>query len=455
MRSFLLLMLVLATNAEADPERPAPQLNRAAEDWSVLADPALRTEPLDSLKYIHLWGDDPKTYLSLGLTLRERFESVDAPLFGVKGHTEDSYDLHRLQVHADLHLDAHWNAFVQLEDVHAIDKASLGPADENPVDLRQAFVMYQHELGDGTFKLRVGRQEFSFDLQRFISLRDGPNVQQGFDAVWVAWDATHWKLLGFVSLPVEYKRDRWFDDSSSFDDRLSLIRLARKLGTGMEASIYYALYVRPEVTYLDASGPEHRDIVDLRVVGARDGFDWDAEAMAQAGHVGGKQIRAWATGARVGYSIHPPRATRFGLQVDTASGDQRKGDQRIETFTPLFPNGYYFTLASDTGYANLIHVKPSISQRLTRDLLATAAVGLQWRESTADAIYQHPMVPVPGTAGLPGAWTGSYLQLRGETWFGPSIVVACEIVHFEAGHVIREVGGGNSDYVGFEGKLSW
>ena len=70
------------------PERPAIKLNRWQEDWSVLADPRLRTEPLDSLKYIPLNRDDPKSYLSLGLTLRERFETNDAPSFGVGNNSQ-------------------------------------------------------------------------------------------------------------------------------------------------------------------------------------------------------------------------------------------------------------------------------------------------------------------------------------------------------------------------------
>src|SRR5689334_24972638 len=56
------------------PERPTIKLNRWQEDWSVLADPRLRTEPLDNLKYIPLNPNDPQSYMSLGVTLRERFE---------------------------------------------------------------------------------------------------------------------------------------------------------------------------------------------------------------------------------------------------------------------------------------------------------------------------------------------------------------------------------------------
>lgn len=437
------------------PTRPAPQTNRAAEDWSALADPSLRTEPLDSLKYLRLRDADPHAFLSLGLTLRERAESTSAPLFGVTGRGSSAYDLHRLQLHADLHLDRRWNVFLQVEDVRAPGKYVVVSVDENPVDLRQAFVMFQHAFATGTFKVRVGRQKLSIDLQRFISLRDGPNVQQGFDGAWAAWDSPAWKLVALASLPVDHQREGWFDDRSSFDDRLSLVRLERRLGGAVSASAYYARYDRPDVKYVDAMGEEKRDILDARFVGAAAGVNWDLEAMAQGGSIGGKDIRAWAAGARAGYSFHPPLATRLGLQLDGASGDRHAGDDRLDTFTPLFPNGYYFTLSSFTGYANLIHVRPSLTQKLTQDVTVVASWGLQWRESTADAIYLHPMTPLAGTADRGGRWTGSYLQLRSEAKFGSRIVVAGEFVHYQAGAAIRAAGGANSECAGIEMKLSY
>jgi hypothetical protein len=52
-------------------ERPSIKADRSREDWSLLADPKLRTEPLDSLKYIPLFSSNPDSYISLGLNLRE------------------------------------------------------------------------------------------------------------------------------------------------------------------------------------------------------------------------------------------------------------------------------------------------------------------------------------------------------------------------------------------------
>jgi hypothetical protein len=50
----------------------------------------LRTQPLDSLKYIPLPFDDPKSYVSLGLTVRERFELNDAPLRSTRSELSES-----------------------------------------------------------------------------------------------------------------------------------------------------------------------------------------------------------------------------------------------------------------------------------------------------------------------------------------------------------------------------
>ena len=77
-------LLAGGVHADEQATRPVIKANRWQEDWSVLQNPALRTQPLDNLKYIPLSGANPFTYLSLGATLRERFEMNDASGFGVR-----------------------------------------------------------------------------------------------------------------------------------------------------------------------------------------------------------------------------------------------------------------------------------------------------------------------------------------------------------------------------------
>ncbi|MGJ5205720.1 alginate export family protein [Bradyrhizobium sp. HKCCYLR20261] len=441
--------------AVAEDARPAIRTNRWQEDWSVLANPALRTQPFDPIKYIPLQAGVPQSYVSFGMTLRERFESLDAASFGIGGAKPDSHVLQRLQIHADAHFDEHWQAFVQLEDARAFGKANITSVDQNPLDLRLAFLAYVNATEQGTFKARVGRQDFDFDLQRFVSSRDGPNVRQSFDALWGDWESGPWRFIGFVSQPVQYNLVRPFDDTSNGKFLFHTFRVERQvLGTN-ELSAYYSYYERDNARFLDAAGLEQRHVLDLRFAGKLAGFDWDLEAMGQAGSVGAKQIRAWGAGARAGYTFADVAwQPRIGLQLDGASGDRHRGDDRIETFNPLFPNGYYFSLAGFTGYTNLIHLKPSLTVKPTAALSFMAAVGLQWRATAADAIYVQPNVAVAGTAGQGSMWSGAYAQLRADYRFNANLTGAIEAVHYDIGDTLRRAGGHDSDYIGVELKYA-
>jgi hypothetical protein len=436
--------------------RPTLSSNRWQEDWSALADPSLRSAPGDGLKYIPLNTDDPKSYLSLGVNLRERVESLDAPNFGTAGNVSNTYLLQRFQLHADIHWDEHWQGFVQIEDVRTVNKRVITGADRNPWDLRLAFVAYTRTFDTGTFKARVGRQDFAFDLQRFVSLRDGPNVRQSFDAIWADWETGKWRFIGFVSQPVQYNDLHPFDDTSNPHFRFSTLRVERLVFGHNELSAYYSIYSRDNARYLDAVGNERREIYDVRFAGAISGLDWDLEGMAQRGNVGDKDIDAWASGARLGFTWDIASwRPRVGIQLDAASGDRHPGDQTLGTFNPLFPNGYYFTLAGFTGYTNLLHVKPSLTVKPITRLTVMAALGFQWREVTSDAIYVQPNIPLPGTAGQGGHWTGVYGQLRADYAFNANFTGAVEAVHYDVGRAIRMAGGRDSNYLGVEMKFMW
>jgi hypothetical protein len=447
---------VAAEDATSSTARPAIKSDRWQEDWSPLANPALRTEPLDALKYIPLSPTDPKSYISLGLTLRERFESNNAPSFGVGNVQGDSYLLQRLWGHADVRPSENWQLFATLEDVRPFDKRTITPVDENLLDLRHAFLAYVNTTDMGTFKARVGRQDFAFDLQRFVSLRDGPNVRQSFDAMWADWETGPWRFIGFVSQPVQYRDVTAFDDFSNGHFRFHTLRVERHVLGSNELSAYYSRYELDDAHYLDASGNERRNIFDTRFAGTLNNWDWDLEAMGQTGDVGTKEVRAWAAGARAGYTLaNATWKPRVGMQVDAASGDRHPGDNVLGTFNPLFPNGYYFALAGYTGYVNLIHVKPSLTVKPTDKLTLMGAVGLQWRLTDMDAIYVQPNNPVPDTAQQGSRWSGVYGQTRADYVFDANLTGAVEFVQYEVGETIQRAGGHSSTYLGVELKFAW
>jgi hypothetical protein len=438
-----------------DKSRPDIRFNRWQEDWSVLADPAVPRAPMDALKYIPLSADDPRTYLSFGANVRERFESNNAPLFGTGTSRNQNYLLSRSELHADLRLGP-FQLFAQLESAFAPWKTPLTPVDQDSLGLEQAFIALVEPLGEGTLKVRIGRQQMAFDLQRFVSVRDGPNVRQSFDAAWIDYEIDPWRFIGFYSQPVQNRIPSYaFDDYSSGQQTFGGVRLERKLSEAMSIDAYYARFTQDSARSLFASGNEQRHIVDVHFAGALDGFDWDAEAMGQLGSIGSKDIRAWYLGAIGGYTFRQVAwLPRLGLQVDIASGNN---DPRgtLGTFNPLFPNGYYFALAGYTGFPNIIHLKPSLTVRPTPASRLMLAVAPQWRQTVADAVYTQPNVPVLGTAGQPGSYTGTYLQLRLDWALTPNLSFAIEAVHFAVGDVIRRAGGRDGDYVGVQLAFGW
>jgi hypothetical protein len=103
---------------------------------------------------------------------------------------------------------------------------------------------------------------------------------------------------------------------------------------------------------------------------------------------------------------------------------------------------------------NLFHVKPSLTVKPATNLSVMGALGFQWRETTADAIYVQPSIPVAGTAGRGSAWSGAYGQLRVDYRFNANLTGALEAVHYKIGNTIRQAGGHDSDYVGVELKYA-
>lgn len=443
---------------KTEDQRPKILFNRWQEDWSVLANPNVPREPFDELKYIPLSCYDPKTYLSLGADWRNRYEYNNAMDFGIGPlGKKQSYVITRMEAHADLRIAEEIQVFVQLQNDHAPGKKILLPPDQNRLDLEQGFVAIVSPLAGGTLKFRAGRQQMAFDLQRFISVRDGPNVRQSYDAIWADYETKEWRYISYFSHPVQTRNLRCFDDFSSNALSYGGFRVEHKFSEVFKVASYISRFKQDNVANFPfVFGNERRNILDIRLIGKDTPLDWDLETMWQLGNISYKKIRAWAVGSVSGYTFEDLCLTpRIGLQFDAASGNRNRNSRILRTFNPLFPSGTYFTLASYTGFSNLIHVKPSVTLYPNTDFTLLFAAARQWRQSTADAVYVLPDIPIPGTVGLPGSYTGTYFQFRLDWQVNPNIHNMIELVQFNVSEQLRRIGGHNSFYAGVEVKFDW
>ena len=142
------LFLAVGLCAQVQEESPAPErtynLLRENDDWSFLADPSLRRDFWDPIKYIPLGRE--ACYVSLGGEVRQAFEKVANDNWGKQPYI-NTFLLQRYMLHSDWHLGKSFRVFIQLksglEDFRA---GGPRPIDEKRIDLEAAFF----EIGDST-----------------------------------------------------------------------------------------------------------------------------------------------------------------------------------------------------------------------------------------------------------------------------------------------------------------
>lgn len=438
MRLALSILLGLALPLPAAAAPLALQPLRYDEDWRPAC--LAQTAEAPPLKCLHLPG---ASLLSLGGELRERGEAFRNPAFGLRAGS-DHVLLHRALLHGDLRIGAALRIFVQLGYLNQSGR-KLGPVptDRNELDLMQGFAEGRLPLAGGHVTLRAGRQEVALGSQRIISVRDGPNARRAFDGARLFWSGERTRIEVLYLKPVDLAPGT-FDDSSSRTEAVFGGYGTRKLGTGASLDLYVLGYRRNLARFAAASGREERTSFGMRFAGRARRLDWNVEAVVQHGRVGARRIRAWTIASDTGYRLNLPLGPRIGLKADVASGDHNAGG--LGTFNALYPKLPYFSEANLLVPANLIDLHPQVELRPARTLSLSVGADFAWRETTRDAIYLFPLLPLAGTAGAPGRYTGTQAISELGWEAAPHVTVAASYVHFAPGAVVRRAGGHSGDF---------
>jgi hypothetical protein len=141
-----------------------------------------------------------------------------------------------------------------------------------------------------------------------------------------------------------------------------------------------------------------------------------------------------------------PLAPRFGVQADYFTGSRDPAGRTVNTFNPLFPRGGYFSEPGLQTFENLIDVFPSLTLNPSPAFAVQAGADFTWRESTHDAVYIAPGIPLPGTAGARGRYIGTDYVLQSSWSATRWLSLNASYVHAAAGPAITNAGGRGTDY---------
>lgn len=380
-------------------ESPTPtrihHLLREDDDWSSLADPTLRQEFWDPIKYIRLRPGRNDWFLSMGGEAREIWEQIGNDNWGQQPFM-NGYLNERYMLYFDVHYGKHVRSFVEFKS--GLNSYRIGgprPIDEKKLDFQAAFL----EVGTGDernwIKFRAGRHELEYGSGRLIDVREGPNVRLSFDGFKVKAGVGSWQIDGFAVRP-DRDKPGFFDNAPNHAVGFWGVYGVRPLTKNITLDAYYLGLDRKTGAFNRGVGHEVRHSIGARlsrsIAQTKPGWDFDDEALWQFGTFGSANIRAWTVASETGYRLpNVSLKPRFSVKADISSGDD-PGTNTLGTFNPLFPKGNYFGVIATTGPGpiNFIDAHPRVEVTLPHSVTASVDWIFQWRESLRDGVYSVP-----------------------------------------------------------------
>ncbi|QNA45921.1 alginate export family protein [Lacibacter sediminis] len=416
---------------------------RYDEDYSVLKTDTVRGW-YNSVKFIPL-SSSRNSFLSFGGEYRYQLQYFKNENWGDIPKEEYMAVYNRLLIHSDLHIGKHFRLFGQL--VSTSTSGRVEPArsvDENWLDVHQVFldVNLLNRQKD-KLVIRAGRQELLYGSQRLISVREGPNNRLSFDALKLFYKRHNFEADAFYSKPVRVCVNV-FDDPVNQNEQLwSSYLVFKDVPLIQHVDVYYIGYQNTKKSYNNIAATETRHSVGTRLWKWTGAFRYDVETLYQFGMMGDVVINAYTVSANLQYHFRKLKLKPVaGLKTELISGDVLAGDNRINTFNPLFPRGAYFGLVALIGPVNLIDIHPSIEIELCKGLLFIADYDLFWRYSQADGIYG-PNAELIYPAGS-GKYIGDQLGLSFDIVPSQHVSISPEFTFFRAGKYLKDVSPGKN-----------
>jgi hypothetical protein len=277
--------------------------------------------------------------------------------------------------------------------------------------------------------------------QRFVAVREGPNIRQSFDGARLTYADKGLKVDAFYTHPITLSPGA-FDDSHNAGQ--AFWGVYASLPGGLD--VYSLNLDRVRVRFGAVTGDEHRRSLGARYAGKTGAIDYEVEGMVQRGHFAGQDIRAWGGGASVGYTLAAPWKPRLSVRRDIGSGDTDPNDGRLSTFNPLFPKGAYFNEAALTSWGNLSAWRLALGVTPVKAVSVEVSRTERRRRTGQDAIYLQPLTVLPGGGASTARGVSQDWQADTVWQVSRNVKLSLEAVRAEAGAAVKAAGGRDVDF---------
>jgi hypothetical protein len=363
---------------------------RFEDDFAYLKHDSLKKAWDEKWKMISL-GDPLK--LSIGGEWREQYQSYTHVNFGEvpANYVTDSPHqlLNRLMLHANLQWAQKFRIFAQLNSTIRFWNPNpiTSQVDQNELSVHQLFAeasIAPHSI------LRVGQQEHSFGIERFVATREGPNTRQTFYGATLKYQYQKNKATVFLSNPIKMNVGVWDDVRSSEILGGSYFSHAFKPKLA-NLDLYYFYFESTLREYMFKKGLEKRHTLGFRLYSDLGKINYDLELANQSGTFQNLDIQAFM--GVWDFNVSPLRYAYLGFSGNYVPGDASNTDGELNTFNTLFarpPFGQTVAL----NISNTLNLSPYLRYQRSNKWIITLRGSFVNRTQTADGIFTPNMSPL-------------------------------------------------------------
>lgn len=363
---------------------------RFDDDFTYLIADSLKTTWKEKIKNRSLGSH---FQWSLGGEWREQYQSYEHVNFGevpADFLTDSPHQLmHRILFHANLTYKKTFRVFAQLNNTARFLNPNpiTSQIDQNLLSIHQLFMDFKFK---NHWVFRVGQQEYSYGLERFVASREGPNTRLNFQGLSLKYISPRNKLDIFTSSPMKMNPGV-FDDLPSSESLSGIYFLHSSSKSRNNMDLYYFNLESNLRQYMFKKGNEIRHTFGARLYNSLGSWNYDLEFAKQSGSFEHLSISSFM--AVWDFNVSPIRHFYIGFSGNYASGDKSNTDNELNTFNTLYARPPFGQTVS-LNISNTVNISPYFRFQHTNKWLATLRGSFITRESVADGIFTPNMTPL-------------------------------------------------------------